>query len=238
MRITVVFDNREPAPGYSGSSLGTAWGFACVVDTASERILFDTGSDGATLVDNMRALGIDPGTIDILMFSHEHWDHTGGVDALFESGARPTAYVPQSFSAEFREHLASHGPVIEVDAGSAVGATSRTTGEMGVTIIEQALAVETSEGLVVVSGCAHPGIAEMVRVAADGCRVALVIGGFHLKDADERKIDTTVDALEALGVDRVAPTHCTGDDAIARFAVAFGDRYSDIGVGSVLEVGL
>lgn len=237
VRITVVSDNNGPVSGYSGPPLRTAWGLSCLIEAAGERILFDTGSDGSVLIENMRALGIDPESVGALVISHGHWDHTGGIDALLENGARPTVYLPHSFSAELRERLAARVRVVDVTARSAIGAACRTTGQLGSAIVEQALPVETLEGLVVVTGCAHPGIVEMVRVAAGDDHVAFVVGGFHLKDAVEREIDEAVSALQALGVRKVAPTHCTGDLAVARFADAFGDRFVRVGIGSVLQVG-
>jgi 7,8-dihydropterin-6-yl-methyl-4-(beta-D-ribofuranosyl)aminobenzene 5'-phosphate synthase len=239
VRITVVADNNGPVPDgvHPISRLGTAWGFACVVETGDERILFDTGSDGTMLIANMDALGIDPTAIDTLVISHEHWDHVGGVDALLNAGARPVAYVPRSFTDEFRERLAARVTVVEVTGQSAVGERARTTGELGTSIVEQALVVPSAEGLVVVTGCAHPGIAHIVRSAAAGDRVALVVGGFHLKDADTREIAEAVEELRGLGVARVAPTHCTGDAARARFALEFGDDCIPVGVGTVIEVG-
>jgi len=239
MRITIVSDNNGQPAGSPGprQKLETSWGFACVIEVSGHRILFDTGSDGPMLVRNMRALGVEPASIDILVLSHEHWDHVGGIDEFLASGAHPTVYVPGSFSAELRERLARDVPVVEVSGRTTVGSFASTTGEMGTTIIEQGLVVETGDGVAVVTGCAHPGIAEMVRAAADGRPIALVVGGFHLKDAGERAIDETISALDALGVRRVAPTHCSGEPARVRLAAAFGDRYSGVGVGSVLEVG-
>lgn len=239
VRITVVSDNNAPTQGgtHHAPPLGTAWGFACLVETGGERILFDTGSDGAMLIANMRALGIDPSGIDALVISHEHWDHVGGIDALLKAGARPVAYVPRSFTGPFRERLAARIIVVEVAGAATVGDRARTTGELGTSIVEQALVVPSAEGLVVVTGCAHPGITHIVRSAAAGDRVALVTGGFHLKDADERDIEAAVEELHALGVLRVAPTHCTGDAARMRFASAFGDRCIRVGVGSVIEAG-
>jgi metal-dependent hydrolase (beta-lactamase superfamily II) len=93
IRITIVSDNNGPVPDgeHPVPRLGTAWGFACVVETADDRILFDTGSDGGMLIANMHALGIDPSGMDALVISHEHWDHVGGIDALLDAGARRCA---------------------------------------------------------------------------------------------------------------------------------------------------
>jgi 7,8-dihydropterin-6-yl-methyl-4-(beta-D-ribofuranosyl)aminobenzene 5'-phosphate synthase len=95
------------------------------------------------------------------------------------------------------------------------------------------LAVETDEGLVVVTGCAHPGIVDMVHCAkevADG-EVILVMGGFHLGGASQGRIERIIGDLRGLGVKRVAPCHCTGDKARQAFVDAFGDDAVLAGVG-------
>lgn len=216
--------------------MGTAWGFACIVEVPEHTLLFDTGSDGPMLVRNIRALGFDPASIDTLVISHEHWDHIGGVDALLDVGARLTVFVPRSFSDEFREGLSARASMIEVDGPRTVAEDISTTGELGVSIIEQSLVVESPQGRVVVTGCAHPGIVEIVRHAAQDGPVAVVLGGFHLKDSDQQQCDAVVAELRALGVEQVAPTHCTGDHAIERFEATFGERCIRVGVGSVLEL--
>ena len=237
--LTIVFDNNGPVPGAEPTDppLRTGWGFACLVETAETALLFDTGGDGAALVSNLTALGIDPTGIDVLVLSHEHHDHTGGLEALLDAGARPTAYVPASFSAAFRERLAARLPVVEVNGPAEIVPGIRTTGEMGSAIVEQSLVVEGPDGLIVLTGCAHPGIVEIVSRAAESGNVALAIGGFHLKDAEAAAIADVVAQIEALGVARVAPTHCTGDAAIGRFRDAFGDGYVPAGVGTVVRFG-
>lgn len=237
--LTIVYDNNGPTfdTGPTDPPLRTGWGFACLVERGDDLLLFDTGGDAGILRNNLAALGVDAADIDVLVFSHYHSDHTGGLDALLDAGATPTSFVPASFPSAFTSNLAARTEVVEVTGPTELLHRIRTTGVMGSAIIEQALVIETPEGFVVVTGCAHPGIVEMVRAAAVDGRVALVLGGFHLKDADEHGIDETVSALEALGVDRAAPTHCTGDLATARFAAAFGDRFVPVGVGSILQVG-
>jgi len=237
--LTIVYDNNGPVAGSEATDppLKTGWGFSCVVETSSTTLLFDTGGDGPALMSNLDTLGFDPADIDILFLSHEHGDHTGGLDALLEAGARPTVYVPQSFSAEFRDKLAARVTVVEVSGPAEISPGVRTTGEMGSAIIEQSLVVKTGEGLVVVTGCAHPGIVEIVRAAAKRGKVALVVGGFHLKDESATAIDRVAADLDALGVRRFAPTHCTGAKALARFRSTFSERMVPAGVGTVIRFG-
>ena len=57
-------------------------GFACWIETAQGSVLFDTGSSGELLLDNLSRLELDPANIDALVISHAHDDHTGGLPAL------------------------------------------------------------------------------------------------------------------------------------------------------------
>jgi len=226
--FTVVYDNNPYDPG-----LRSAWGFACWVETPRGTLLFDTGGDGPTLLGNMARLGLDPRRVDAVVLSHIHGDHTGGLAALLDTGVRPTVYVPAAFPAPYRDSLRLRTILVEVTAALQVLPGVYTTGEVGSTIVEQALAVRTAKGLVVITGCAHPGIVEMVRqsrrVAGDD--VALVLGGFHLGGASRSQIAALVTDLQRLNVRRVAPCHCTGDQGRRMLAAAFGAGFSPAGVG-------
>ena len=237
--LTVVYDNNGPTSGTGPTdpALRTGWGFACLVECGDDLLLFDTGGDAGILRNNLKALGVDAADIDVLVLSHYHSDHTGGLDALLDGGATPTIFAPASFPSAFTAQLAAHTDVVEVTGPAELLPGVHTTGELGSAIIEQSLVVETPEGLVVVTGCAHPGVVDIVRRAAERGDVALVIGGFHLKDAGAAAMDDVIADLQALGVARVAPTHCSGDRARGRFAEAFGDGFVLVGVGSVLTAG-
>ena len=100
-------------------------------------------------------------------------------------------------------------------------------------IVEQALAVETRDGIVVITGCAHPGIVNMVRQAQEvaPAKVALLAGGFHLVEMNKNELRSIVAELRQLGVQRILPTHCTGDAAVELFRAEFGGACLDGGVG-------
>jgi len=107
----------------------------------------------------------------------------------------------------------------------------RTTGELGTAIVEQALIIETDKGLIVVTGCAHPGIVEMVQKAKSYGDVYLVMGGFHLADKSTREVEAVIAELKRSGVHQVAPSHCTGEKAIEQFKAAFGTGFIQAGAG-------
>jgi 7,8-dihydropterin-6-yl-methyl-4-(beta-D-ribofuranosyl)aminobenzene 5'-phosphate synthase len=232
-RVTVVYNNVPHAPG-----LATAWGFAAVVDSAGERILFDTGGDGPTLLGNLARLGVEPGSIDAVVLSHPHTDHTGGLDGFLARRSRVTVYLPASAPASLRRIVERHGATVEAVRGPRrLGASLYSTGELGDGAREQALIVDTPAGLVVVTGCAHPGVVEMVRAAREYRQreVELVMGGFHLGGHAPAKLEATLQALRDLGVRRVAPSHCTGEEAIARFREVWGGNFIEGGCGAVIE---
>ena len=116
-----------------------------------------------------------------------------------------------------------------------------TTGEIptpGSSLVEQALVVTSRRGLVVVTGCAHPGIVQIARQAQEmmGGAILLVMGGFHLGDKRKSEIQEILDELRRLEVRYVAPSHCTGDQAIQMFAEEYGDKYIRSGAGAILSV--
>ena len=99
---------------------------------------------------------------------------------------------------------------------------------------EQALALKTTEGLVVITGCAHPGIVNMVRKAREITgeeRVYLGVGGFHLRGETPSRIESIAQELRLLSVRKVAPCHCSGDGTRKLFRERFEADYIESGVG-------
>jgi 7,8-dihydropterin-6-yl-methyl-4-(beta-D-ribofuranosyl)aminobenzene 5'-phosphate synthase len=239
--FTILYDNNAYDP-----ALRTDWGFACMVETAAATVLFDTGGNGAILLGNMAELGLEPQAIDAVVLSHAHGDHTGGLAALLDTGVTPTVYVPAAFPASFKADVRARTDLVEVTDPVEILPGTYTTGQVGSGIVEQALVVETGEGLVVVTGCAHPSVVEMVRrakeavaggVGRSGTTPLLVMGGFHLRDAGQAQIEAIIADLRDLGVQRVAPCHCTGDAARQMFADVFGVDCTLAGVGREFVVG-
>jgi 7,8-dihydropterin-6-yl-methyl-4-(beta-D-ribofuranosyl)aminobenzene 5'-phosphate synthase len=232
-RITVVYDNLPHAPG-----MRTAWGFSALVDTGEERVLFDTGGDGEILLHNLARLGIAPESIDAVVLSHSHGDHTGGLEALLDRNPLMTVYVPESFGKTFEHNLRRRGTKVEPVGGPRhLRANLYSTGELGEATREQALIVETPSGLVVLTGCAHPGVVEIAQSARAyrGRDIQLLMGGFHLRGHSPQALERTLQALRALGVHRVAPSHCTGEQAIERFGKDWGEHFVPSGCGAVIE---
>jgi 7,8-dihydropterin-6-yl-methyl-4-(beta-D-ribofuranosyl)aminobenzene 5'-phosphate synthase len=206
LTITIVFDNNP----YDGR-LRTSWGFDALVEHHNQTLLFDTGGDGLILLENMRILGINTSRIQGVMLSHAHNDHTGGLVHLLESGARPTIYVFPRFGGNVDQETAKITKVLQVEPEDSITDGLYTIGVMAGSVREQALVIRTSKGLVIVTGCAHPGIVQIVEKAKEMFDepVDLVMGGFHLGDKSDHQLNGIITAFRNLGVQKVAPCHCT-----------------------------
>lgn len=236
LTLTIIYDNNAYDP-----RLRTAWGFSCLIEYRGQVILFDTGGDSPTLLANMATLDIDPSRIEAVVLSHIHGDHTEGLSGLLPlAGDDLTVFVPQSFPARFKDAVRTRAPLVEVTGPRDIGEKVFTTGQLGRGIIEQSLALKTDQGLVVVTGCAHPGIVEVVRKAKalSGGEVCLVLGGFHLGGKSQREIEGIISEFRRLGVRKVAPCHCTGEQAIRMFRQEYGKDFIQAGVGRVVHVPL
>jgi len=84
-KISILVDNNAE------SGLMAEHGFSLWIETGHSRILFDTGQ-GSSLLKNAEAMGIDLGTTDIIILSHGHYDHTGGVAQGLKHAEKATLY--------------------------------------------------------------------------------------------------------------------------------------------------
>ncbi len=232
--LTTIYDNYEHEP-----ELKTGWGFSCLVEVGDKNILFDTGGESSTLLYNMQKLGIDPKTINTIVLSHIHGDHTGGLLGILEINADVDVYLLKSFPSEFKDKVESYkANVVEVAGPVKIYENVSTTGELGTWIKEQALIVKTEKGLVVITGCAHPGIVEMLRQAKKmtNQKIYLVLGGFHLGGVADSKLRDIIRSFRELGVKKAAPCHCSGDRTRELFKEEYKEDFISNGVGKVIEI--
>jgi 7,8-dihydropterin-6-yl-methyl-4-(beta-D-ribofuranosyl)aminobenzene 5'-phosphate synthase len=232
--ITVLYDNNA-----TDDRLETAWGFSCLVEGPEETILFDTGGDSALLLRNAQTLGIALEDVDLVVISHVHRDHVGGLQGFLAASHDVTVVLPQSFPESIKTAVTAAGAgLVEVDDPVEICAHAYSTGELGGGIKEQSLVMETSKGLVVITGCAHPGVVDIVRRAKEltNGEVYLVVGGFHLNGASEARIAGIIEDFRDMGVQKVAPCHCSGDVARRLFEQAYGEDFILLGVGGILEM--
>ncbi len=233
--FTIVYNNVP-----CNENLTTAWGMSCLIDFGDRTLLFDTGGDGSILLDNMKKLKIDPKKIDIAVLSHIHADHVGGLWSLLEENDSIIIYLPESFPEEFKNRIEKMGArFISVQEPTKICEYVCSTGELGQqSMKEQSLIIYTPRGLIIVTGCAHPGIVNIVETAKTflNDKIYLVLGGFHLMAYSEEEVKKIIEDLKELGVEKIAPSHCTGGRPIELFREAWGEDFLDLGCGAVFEI--
>lgn len=217
VEIQVVYDNTAAEAGFRAD-----WGFAAVVNANGHRILFDTGAKPDVFMENLKLLGVDPASIECVLISHAHGDHMGGLAPLRARNPRLTVHMPE------------RGGPFEIAPG--LWSTGIFEGEPP----EQALAIPTAKGLVMLTGCSHPGIVKMVQAAEKqrgASSLRLLLGGFHMLQQDAGQIRSAVASFQELKVERLMATHCTGDLPVKLFKETFGARFETAGAGKriVLE---
>jgi 7,8-dihydropterin-6-yl-methyl-4-(beta-D-ribofuranosyl)aminobenzene 5'-phosphate synthase len=233
--ITVIYDNNA-----YGAGLETGWGFSCLIRGHEKAVLFDTGGDGSKLLANMKKLGISPVEIDMVVLSHIHGDHVGGLTRFLEKNPNVTVFVPKSFPGDFKRDIKNCGAkVVEVQKSMKICEDMYSTGELGAVIKEQSLIVKTDRGLIVITGCAHPGIVNVVKKTKGLFKdtVLFVMGGYHLGSKNRRELDSIISDLRNLGVQYVGPCHCTGEKARELFKKTYREKYIPVGVGKIIDMG-
>ena len=236
MQIKILFDKDT-----EDKKLRTGWGVSFLIDG---KVLFDTGEKGEWLLANMEQLKVDAGKIETVIISHDHWDHQGGLWAILETISKLKIYACPNFGRGFKDKVKSYNSqLIEIDKFIRIIENIYTTGEIGGRYAfrympEQALVLKTPNGLTILTGCAHPGIVNIIENVKKNLPgdIYLVLGGFHLITSRKGAVKKVIDSFKQLGVRNVAPTHCTGEKAIELFRQEYGNQFINVEVGKDVVV--
>lgn len=241
-------------------------GFSIFVRYNGFNILFDTGSKPGILEWNSEVCNINLNNIDYVFISHNHWDHIGGSIYFIDKGIKTNLVVCENtdiykdlkrksniYSRYFLKTLPTFEEVkktFNIYYSTKKDQVEKIEKDLPFLKIlgpykipftypslEQAILLKTQIGLVVLVGCSHFGIDNLVKEIVERYKkdIYLLIGGFHLIDASPKEIERLADILKEY-VEFIAPAHCTGDRAEKVFKSAFKDRFIESKVG--LEIAL
>ncbi|RKX20057.1 MAG: MBL fold metallo-hydrolase [Candidatus Zixiibacteriota bacterium] len=212
MKITIIYDNES-----QDNSLKPDWGFSCLIEYNGINLLFDTGSNGALLLKNMKELGIDPISIDEIFISHSHFDHSGGLSSFLNENGQTKIYAPDPLRG-----ISPAREVIYVDESIELSPQFYTTGMLF--NMEQSLAIKTEKGLVIVVGCSHPGVENILKAVTPFGTPYALVGGLH----GFREFDVLNN------LQHICPTHCT--QYISEIKSLYPGKYIRGGVGEIIEI--
>lgn len=222
--LTVLYDNTA-----THKEMKTGWGYSCLIQGAEKTILFDVGD--SDVIKNMDKPKINPLSIDVVMISHDHYDHINGLSAFLKMNKNATVFDNPNESVKICEDVYTTG---------AMSTNPREKDPFISGTTENALIIKTQKGLVIITGCAHPGIVEIVQRAKSQVSahpVYLVMGGFHLLNENRGYVKKIATDLKNENVLKVAPSHCTGGMAESVFQEVFGADFipGDVGKPIIIE---
>jgi len=218
------------------------WGLSILID---DDILFDTFGKPDYVMKQLKRFNLNPDKIKHIIISHDDWDHFSGLWKILERNKVATVYVCPGFNPDIKSRIrwcAAHS--VEVDKLTEIKTNIYLSGELkggsrrGTPLPEQYLAIKTLNGIVIITGCAHPGIVNIVQhaKAAFNCDIRVLIGGFHLKDNTDEVNLKVIKDLQILGVRKVVPMHCTDKRALEAMHEAFGNNFVGAQEGENIEV--
>jgi 7,8-dihydropterin-6-yl-methyl-4-(beta-D-ribofuranosyl)aminobenzene 5'-phosphate synthase len=234
--LRVIYNN---IPG--NNKLKPDWGYAAWISFNGMTVLFDSGARPQILKNNMALLGLDPANVDQLIISHNHSDHTGGLDYVIPKlNPELQVYLPEpvkSFEGiAFKKEIKISGKFEK--AGEGIWITEVYQDAIN-QIKEEAVVLEKGDAIILITGCAHPGIVEICRKIKDKFpdkQFRLVTGGFHLLQMKPEEVLKISGELKKLGIQSIAPSHCTGDKAIRIFKESWGVNCLDLNLGDVYPI--
>ena len=277
MRLTVLVDNNTFIDQYLVGEPAVSY----YIEAEGKKILFDTGYSDVFLF-NANKLGVDLTSIDMLVLSHGHPDHSWGLAHLLRlfSEARaggkmthrpvlvahPQVFAQRSYQGDpqigsllqpkdlepFFDIQLSQDPLKLTENLTFLGEIERgnnfeaqeSLGELTIdgqktpdwVMDDSALAYRGSDGLVVITGCSHAGICNIVEQArriSGQEKVLDIIGGFHLLNPSASQLNGTVDYLAQLKPAQVHACHCT--DLYSKMALGKKVNIREVGCGLVME---
>jgi 7,8-dihydropterin-6-yl-methyl-4-(beta-D-ribofuranosyl)aminobenzene 5'-phosphate synthase len=200
----------------------------------------DTSSSFQAFIDNTSKLGLDLSEIEAILTSHWHSDHCGALSRVLPL-IRHSApvYVPSASTSGIREIMNANGEPVVCSQPIEFTDGLMSTGEIPNGISEHSLLVNVkNKGLVILVGCSHSGIINILNRAqkvSDVNKIYAVMGGFHTSSVGEGM--RVGELLRELDVRLVSPCHCTSNNAKYGIAKILGERCVKNGSGKMISIG-
>ena len=235
MKLTIIAEGSA-----KWQHLIERWGLSILV---GDDVLFDTFGKPRYLIRQAKKFNVDFNKLKHIIISHDDWDHISGLWYILERNKDVTVYICPHFSQEIKDRIKSYNvKIVEVKDVTEISRNIYSTGEMiGFSdkrvVYEQSLMLQIPKGIVVVTGCAHQGIINIVKEAKSRFRdkIYLLIGGMHLKDFTRKEIDEAVLKLKNCGIENITPMHCTGRYAAYAMKKTFGKNFMPVKEGSSIN---
>ena len=258
MKIYTLIENTSCVDGFAYEH-----GLSLYIETEKMRILFDSGQSGA-FADNAVKLGIDLGKVDVMILSHGHYDHSGGIGRFLELNNTAPVYISSTafgmhYNAEDRyigvdEELTNSSRFVFVDDYEEIGEGITLYGADKINAVtpidsaglkikalsgmipdtfrhEQYLMIEENNHKVLISGCSHNGILNIMETM----KPDVLVGGFHFMKKSVEEVKAPADKLMEYDT-KYFTCHCTGHEQFDCMKQIMGDKLSYLSAGQVIEV--
>ena len=229
--ILILFDNFAKDRGFP-----SGWGFSALVEVSGRRVLFDAGP--GRVLTALEAAGVPLRSLDAVVISHLHADHYGGVEEVLAGKPGIPLFVPGKLPPELKAPWQVLSALTEVRSPVEIVPGVWVTAPVGSRLPEMALAVRAPVGVVMLTGCSHPGAAGLAAAVAEavGSPPTMVVGGLHTVGLRPRKVRQIAEKLKAVGVKRLVGCHCTGKEALKTFREVLGEEVFRGGAGKVISL--